>query len=173
MYFFTYSNSFAAIKSELGLDEIKHVSVGAGPIHEETHKYFRTTMNLTLLGHLGMSESTLPQTTNLTNSAKIGSCGRSTNGVQVDILINDEYKDPKLLYLNKKDYDVGEVNDFWCFIYQYKNNHSIQNSLTFGVQSAKKWLQQSMLITLNFSDDSSHIISYIIVAFAWPPCLNS
>ena len=85
-------------------------------MHEETHKYFRER-ELILLGHFGMSESTLPLTTNLLNAEKFGSCGRSTNGVQVGVLINDEYNDSKVLHFKEKNNNTGEVSDYSGVLY--------------------------------------------------------
>ena len=79
-------------------------------MHKETLKYFYN-MKLTVLGYYGMSESTLPLTTNLEGAMKFGSCGRSTKGVQVEIINTDEYKELQLLCLNQPENDIGEVRD--------------------------------------------------------------
>ena len=96
-------------KKELGLDKCKYLSVGAEPLHKETHDFF-LELELSLLELYGMSESTLPQTTNLDGARKLGSCGHSTSGVQVEIVNRDEYKESQFLHLNKPKNNVGEVS---------------------------------------------------------------
>ena len=98
------------IKRELGLLKCKYISVGAEPVHEKTHKYFRDK-KLTILSHYEMSESTLPATTNLEDNEKLGSCGRNTNGVQIKIVNKNKYKNLQLFHLTPPETYVGEVSD--------------------------------------------------------------
>ena len=79
-------------------------------MHKDTLNYFYK-MNLTVLGHYGMTESTSLQTTNLEGARKFGSCGRSLKGVQVDVVNKDEYKKVQLLSSNQPKSDIGEVSD--------------------------------------------------------------
>ncbi|XP_065885420.1 uncharacterized protein [Dysidea avara] len=92
----------------LGLEKCKYISVGGEQMHKETLKYFHD-MKLTVLGYYGMSESTLPQTTNLEGAKKFGSCGCSAKGVQVEVYNKDEYEELQLLHFNKQKNDIGEV----------------------------------------------------------------
>ena len=94
----------------LGLEKCKYISVGGEQMHKETLKYFHD-MKLTVLGYYGMSESTLPQTTNLEGAKKFGSCGCSAKGVQVEVYNKDEYEELQLLHFNKQKNDIGEVSD--------------------------------------------------------------
>ena len=98
------------IVKDLGLKNCKYISVGGEKMHQDTLKYFHD-MKLAVLGYYGMSESTLPQTTNLESAMKLGSCGRSSNGVQVKLVNTDEYKELQLLSFNQPKNDIGEVSE--------------------------------------------------------------
>jgi len=105
---------FNKIVKDLGLEKCKYMSVGGEQMHQDTLKYFND-MKLAVLGYYGMSESTLPQTTNLEGAKKLGSCGRSSNGVQVKLVNTDEYKELQLLSFNQPKNDIGEVSELMLF----------------------------------------------------------
>ncbi|XP_065883895.1 long-chain-fatty-acid--CoA ligase ACSBG2-like isoform X3 [Dysidea avara] len=97
---------YEMIKKNFGLDKCKFMFVGADSMLPDTLRFFRK-MRLTVLEVYGLSETAGPQTTNLKNIKKVGSCGSSINGVQTKIENATEYSE--LLHYKKPKNDIGEV----------------------------------------------------------------
>jgi len=89
---------FKRVREALGLNECRHMAVGAAPIHREVLEYFMG-VNMPILELYGMSENTGPQTISVQSAThwRTGSCGKNMNGVETKIDKPDENGDGEVM----------------------------------------------------------------------------
>ena len=90
---------FKKVRQALGFQHCKMFVVGAAPMRREVHDYFMS-INIPLMELYGMSESSGPHTLNLMQPDrwKVGSCGKTIEGVQLKIFNPDENGEGEVSY---------------------------------------------------------------------------
>jgi len=89
-------------KQQIGLEECKHIIVGADSMHCEIIIFF-LKLDIPILNLYGISECTGVQAINLLSSSglewKIGSCGREINDVEMKFDNPDEHGNTEVKYV--------------------------------------------------------------------------
>lgn len=100
---------FKKVREALGFQRCKIFVVGSAPTRQEVHEFFMS-YDMPLMELYGMSESSGPQTFNVDNKWRTGSCGPLVPGAQLKIHKEDKNGEGEICYYGRHVF-MGYLNN--------------------------------------------------------------